>query len=92
MGATTRDADGVFQTTLELVPRTCRMQLCPARAVAHVWGGTIDGITQQVGESPVPSVDDEVDVAFGAPVEGDVKTPSAIVVAVRPLAAPLPYR
>jgi hypothetical protein len=92
MTATTRSVDGIFQTTLDLVPRTCRVQRCPTRAVAFVWGGTIDGITEQVGENPLPSVDDEVDLAWATPVEGDVTTPRAVVLAVRPLAAPLPYR
>jgi hypothetical protein len=92
MAASTRNVNGVFQTTLDLVPRTCRMQLCPGRAVSYVWGGTIDGISQQVGEGPVPSADDEVDIAFSAPSEGRVNTVTAVVLAIRPLASPLPTR
>jgi len=65
VSATTRDVGGVFQTTLELAPTACRTgSACPARAEARVWGGTLGGITQQVGEYPAPSPGDEVDVAF----------------------------
>jgi hypothetical protein len=81
---TTRIVGGVFQTTLDLVPRTCRMQICPAHALAQVWGGTIDGIKQQVGEIAVPTLNDEVDVAFGSPDEGQLATTTAVVLALRP--------
>ncbi len=66
-------AAGVFETTLELAPASCRVLSCPARARAHAWGGTVGGITQQVGEQPVPAAGDDVDVVFtGAALEPDV--------------------
>jgi hypothetical protein len=66
-------ASGVIETTLELAPSSCRVLSCPARARAHAWGGTVGGITQQVGEHPVAGVGDQVDVVFtGASVEADV--------------------
>ncbi len=79
---TTEITNGVFQTTLELTPRTCHVAVCPARAIAHVWGGTIGGITQQVGENVVPAVHDEVDIAFQTAPRGLVST-AAVVIAVR---------
>jgi hypothetical protein len=60
------------------------MQICPAHALAQVWGGTIDGIKQQVGEIAVPTLNDEVDVAFGSPDEGQLATTTAVVLALRP--------
>jgi hypothetical protein len=87
---TTRIVDGVFQTTLELVPRTCRTQICPAHALAQVWGGTIDGIRQQVGENAAPTLNDDVDVAFGAPDEGQFVTTTAVVLALRSRGTRLP--
>jgi Matrixin len=83
--ATTRISDGVFQTTLDLVPRSCHLRVCPIHAFAEVWGGTINGVTQQVGASPVPSANDEVDVAYRAAAAA--VAPTAVVLAVRPGAA-----
>jgi hypothetical protein len=80
--ATTRDVGGVFQTTLELAPRSCRdAGACPARAEARVWGGTIGGITQQVGEHRAPRPGDEVDVVFD---RGAAVGRTAVVLAARP--------
>lgn len=79
--ATTRDVGGVFQTTLELAPKACRAGTCPARAEAHVWGGTLDGITQQVGEYPAPRPGDEVDVVFD---RGSAVSRAVVVAAARP--------
>jgi hypothetical protein len=79
---TTQITNGVFQTTLDLAPRTCHVAVCPAHAIAQVWGGTIGGITQQVGESVVPAIHDEVDIAFQTAPRGLVST-AAVVLAVR---------
>jgi hypothetical protein len=79
---TTQIANGVFHTTLDLAPRTCHVAVCPAHAIAHVWGGTIGGITQQVGESVVPAVHDEVDIAFQTAPRG-LASSAAVVLAVR---------
>jgi len=67
VSARTTNVGGVFETTLELVPRSCRPGLvCPARLEAHVLGGTLGGITQQVGDRRAPRADDEVRIAFSA--------------------------
>jgi hypothetical protein len=89
MSATTRISNGVFQTTLDLVPRSCHLPVCPDHASAQVWGGTMNGITQRVGASAVPSVNDEVDVAYRMAVEGASVAPTAVVLAARPGAAQL---
>jgi hypothetical protein len=62
--ASTRDVGGVLQTTLEVAPTSCRSGSCPAAARVQAWGGTLAGITQQVGEHPVPRVGDRVALAF----------------------------
>jgi hypothetical protein len=82
VGASTREVDGIFQTTLDLEPSLCRLEVCPTRAIAHVWGGTIGRITQEVGERPVPVPGDEVWVAFApsAPGAGVPATVDATVV------------
>jgi hypothetical protein len=82
VGATTQDVSGVFQTTLELASASCRLARCPDRSHARVWGGTLGGIRQQVGELPAPRVGDRVDVAFAADARAsflDFPGPSAIV-------------
>jgi len=48
------------------VPTACRVAPCPAHVRARVWGGTVDGVTQRVGDARVPRVGDEVGVAFVA--------------------------
>jgi MYXO-CTERM domain-containing protein len=62
--ASTCNVGGVFQTTLDVVPTSCRSGSCPATARVLAWGGTLAGITQQVGEYPVPQVGDRVALAF----------------------------
>jgi hypothetical protein len=86
--AVTRNVDGVFRTRLELAPGKCATP-CPARLVAQVWGGTIDGITQQVGEQVAATLGDEVDVWLGPSLDADPAVPSAVIRAVRPAAAGL---
>jgi|HubBroStandDraft_1064217.scaffolds.fasta_scaffold02133_3 hypothetical protein len=87
--ATTAIVDGVFQTTVDLSPRTCQVAVCPAHATARVWGGTIGGITQQVGANVVPGPRDEVDVTFQTDPRGLAPT-TAVILAVRPIAAASP--
>jgi hypothetical protein len=61
----TTNVDGIFETVVELAPERCaRPEGCPARVRAHAWGGTLDGITQVVGEMPAPQVQDEVDLSL----------------------------
>jgi hypothetical protein len=60
----TTNVGGVFQTTLQLAPIACRAAACPDRAEARVWGGTLGGITQVVGEHAAPRVGSDVDLAF----------------------------
>jgi hypothetical protein len=60
----TRNVGGMLQTTLDVVPTSCRGESCPAAARVLAWGGTLGGITQQVGERPVPRVGDRVALAF----------------------------
>jgi hypothetical protein len=60
----TRDVGGIFQTTLDVAPSTCRVGSCPEVLHVRAWGGTIGGITQQVGELPVPRIGDRVTVAL----------------------------
>jgi hypothetical protein len=62
--ASTRDVAGVLQTTLDVVPTSCRSGSCPVAARVQAWGGTRGGITQQVGEHAVPRVGDRVALAF----------------------------
>jgi hypothetical protein len=87
---TTGVVNGVFQTTLDVVPQSCHLQLCPEHAVAHLWGGTMNGITQQVGEAVVPALNDDVDVAFRPLATGEVGLPTAVVLAIHPAAARSP--
>ncbi|MBV9947062.1 MAG: hypothetical protein JOZ69_09460, partial [Myxococcales bacterium] len=58
---------GLFETTIEVEPTECRLAAatgCPARATARVWGGSLGGITQRVGEDVVPAVGDAVEVNY----------------------------
>jgi hypothetical protein len=64
LAAQTRDVGGIFQTTLDVAPSACRSGSCPEVLHVRAWGGTIGGITQQVGELPVPRVGDRVTVAL----------------------------
>lgn len=66
VGVSTSNVGGLFETTIELEPTACQLATCPARASAHAWGGTVGGITQQIGGEPVPAVGDLVHVAFVA--------------------------
>jgi hypothetical protein len=77
--ATTHLADGVFETTLELAPKTCARSACPVLAEATVWGGTVGGLTQQVGEQRTPRVGDDVDVVFAASSVASER-PAAVVI------------
>ncbi|MGA7120689.1 MAG: matrixin family metalloprotease [Polyangiaceae bacterium] len=81
----TSNNEGIFETTLELVPSVCQQDPCPGRVTAHVWGGTMGGITQRVGVGRVPSVGDTVDVAFVGHTElsGAAALLEAAVVSVR---------
>ncbi|MDP9150786.1 MAG: matrixin family metalloprotease [Myxococcota bacterium] len=83
ISASTRDVGGVFQTTFQLAPATCRVAPCPAHVLAQAWGGTIGGITQQVADQPVPKVGDVVDVAYPH-VASNIGLALAYVVAVHP--------
>ncbi len=83
LSASTRDVGGVFQTTFQLAPATCRVASCPAHVLAQAWGGTIGGITQQVADLPVPKVGDLVDVAYPQ-VASNIGLALASVVAVHP--------
>jgi hypothetical protein len=65
----TTNVGGVFQTTLRLAPTACRATACPDRVEARVWGGTLGGITQVVGEHAAPRIGDGVDVTL--PAAGD---------------------
>jgi hypothetical protein len=76
----TSNVGGLFETTVELSPTSCREQPCPARARAHAWGGTLDGITQEVGGGSVPAVGDLVDIAF-VRVSPDANVPAAALLA-----------
>jgi hypothetical protein len=82
----TRSVGGILQTTVDLAPTACRVESCPTRARARVWGGTLGGITQQVGEAPAPSVGDRLDIVFAdgtRETEGS-DAPLAAVVRGRP--------
>jgi hypothetical protein len=63
-GVTTREAEGVLQSTVELVTDACHARSCPTASRAKVWGGTLGGITQQVGELPAPPVGGRIEVVF----------------------------
>jgi hypothetical protein len=68
----TAKVDGVFETVAELARVRCaRREPCPARIRVRVWGGTLGGITQVVGERPAPRVDDEVDLALARTRHGE---------------------
>lgn len=51
--STTND-HGLFRTELELSTTACASSVCPATAHTIVWGGTLDGVRQVIGGSPVP--------------------------------------
>lgn len=72
VSVSTSNTSGLFETTLELEPAVCREQPCPARASARAWGGTLGGITQQVGGEPVPAIGDFVHVVFTATPSSNV--------------------
>jgi hypothetical protein len=78
----TSNVGGLFETTIELAPIACQKEPCPARARAHAWGGTLGGITQEVGSDSVPSVGDLVDIAV-LRVSSDLDAPAEAVMAVR---------
>ena len=91
VATSTSNVGGLFVTTLELEATSCRTATCPAHARAQTWGGTVAGITQQVGGGSVPNVGDEVDVAFStaestgtAVFETQRAIPMAVLVAPRP--------
>lgn len=79
----TSNVGGLFETTVELAPLACRKAPCPSGAWAHVWGGTVGGITQRVGNDSVPSVGDVVDVAFFSSEPRDVRVRPFVVVVQR---------
>jgi len=82
----TSNGAGLFETKLELTPTACRHDPCAAKARAHVWGGTLGGITQRVGGGDgIPRVGDIVDIAFvgGGPAESQAAASAAAVVVVR---------
>jgi hypothetical protein len=82
---TTRVADGVLQSTVDLATHACHARSCPSGARAQVWGGTLGGITQQVGEVPAPRVGDRVEVVFSPEaVATAADMPVAVVVPRRP--------
>ncbi len=82
---TTREAEGVLQSTIELVTDACHARSCPAAARAQVWGGTLDGITQQVGEFPAPRLGDRIEVVFRPRTPNDgAEMPVAVVAPERP--------
>ena len=65
----TTNEGGIFVTTLDLTPTACRRDPCPTKARAHVWGGTLGGITQRIGvetdaDTGIPQVGDVVGVSF----------------------------
>jgi hypothetical protein len=61
---TTHVAGGLLKTTLTLTVTTCRVAACPEEVAVDVWGGSLGGITQQIGETPAPSQGDDVEIAF----------------------------
>jgi hypothetical protein len=89
VGATTRSVGGAFQTVVDLVPGTCDdVKTCPARARARVWGGTMNGITQEVGEGVTPEIDDDVDLAFAGTASGSEPQEAVVLAVRRPLRRP----
>jgi hypothetical protein len=76
----TSNVGGLFETTLELEPAVCRQEPCPARTSAHVWGGTLGGIRQEVGSQAVPAVGDLVNVTFVSSPSFNVGGPAAQLV------------
>jgi hypothetical protein len=61
----TTNVGGLFETTIELAPTACGdAEGCPVVGRAHAWGGSLGGIRQEVGGSPVPRVGDLVQIAF----------------------------
>lgn len=71
VAVSTHDVGGVLQTSLDVAPTSCRAGSCPTLARVQAWGGTLGGITQEVGDRPVPRLGDRVGVAFTG--EGDVR-------------------
>ncbi len=76
----TTNVAGVFETVVDLVPSRCvRPEACPARVRAHAWGGTLGGITQQVGEMPAPRLNDEVELAFTGTLSDGVNAQASLL-------------
>ncbi len=81
VAVSTTSVGGLFETTLDLEPTACRIAACPGHATAHAWGGTVGGITQQIGGgAPVPVLGDVVAVTFtGSPgASGVARTPELV--------------
>jgi len=87
----TSNEGGLFETRLELVTSACQHDPCPGRVTAHVWGGTMGGITQHVGSVGVPSVGDSVDITFVGRKEFDGETALVEAAVVSVKASGLPY-
>jgi hypothetical protein len=62
--ARSRSDRGVFRTEMDLATTGCSLGECPRVSHAIVWGGTIDGVTQVVGEVPVPGPGARVGIAL----------------------------
>jgi hypothetical protein len=60
----TRDAGGVLETIVDVAPTACRGGSCADAVPVRAWGGTLGGITQQVGDLPAPRLGDRVAAAF----------------------------
>jgi matrixin len=87
VGAMTENVEGVFQTTVDLVPIACsRAETCPRRV--RVWGGTMGSITQAVDGSLAPQVGDDVDIAFADVAPGQGPQEASVLVVRRSTGQP----
>jgi hypothetical protein len=81
---------GLFHTNLQLTSTSCRAWRCPSSLQARVWGGTVDGVRQEIAGMTVPRPGERVAVAFQSPVSAGIlhgaPLPSTREVAVRVVA------
>jgi hypothetical protein len=83
VSVSTSNAGGLFETTLTVQSTVCLQDPCPGRASTHAWGGTLGGVTQQVGGEPTPTVGDLVHVVFAPSQSSDVSLRRATLLPMR---------
>jgi hypothetical protein len=60
----TTNESGLFRTEVEVVAKGCRADCATTRST--VWGGTVGGITQVIGDARVPTIGQRIGTCGGA--------------------------